>query len=116
MRLVYKIWLDRNGKAFGDGPYELLKRVEETHSLHRAAGQMGMSYSKAWRLIGSMEKKLGFVLIERTVGGPSGGGSRVTPQGKELMRRYGLFQKDVKTALEKIYRTHFRFGKEIFTE
>ncbi len=50
MKLLYKIWLDQNGKAFGDGPYELLKRVESTHSLHQAAGQMEMSYSKAWRL------------------------------------------------------------------
>ncbi len=112
MKLLYKIWLDNNGKAFGDGPCELLKRVETTHSLHRAAGQMGMSYSKAWRLIGAMEKRLGFPLIERKVGGPSGGGSQVTLEGKELMIRYGLFQKDVKTSLEKLYRTHFSFTRE----
>ena len=114
MRIGYKIWLDNNGKAFGGGPYELLKRIHETHSLHRAAKEMEMAYSKAWRLIGAMEKRLGFLLIERKVGGPSGGGSRVTSQGKELMKRYRHFQKDVKTSLEKIYRTHFNFGKEGF--
>ena len=107
MRIGYKVWLDNHGKAFGDGPYELLKRVDETHSLHRAAKEMGMAYSKAWRLIGTMEKRLGFLLIERKVGGPSGGGSRVTSHGKELMNRYRRFQKDVNTSLEKIYRTHF---------
>ncbi len=84
MKLLYKIWLDQNGKAFGDGPYELLKRVESTHSLHQAAGQMGMSYSKAWRLIGAMEEKLGFVLIERTVGGLSGGGSQEFSEGERI--------------------------------
>jgi molybdate transport system regulatory protein len=114
MRVGYKVWLDNKGKAFGDGPYELLKRVDETHSLHRAAKEMGMAYSKAWRLIGAMEKRLGFPLIERKVGGLSGGGSRVTSQGKELMKRYNHFQKDVKTSLEKIYRTHFNFEKEGF--
>jgi molybdate transport system regulatory protein len=114
MRIGYKVWLDNNGKAFGDGPYELLKRVEETHSLHRAAKEMGMAYSKAWRLIGTMEKRLGFLLIERKVGGLSGGGSRVTSQGKELMKRYNHFQKDVNSSLEKIYRTHFNFEKEGF--
>jgi len=114
MKIGYKVWLDNNGKAFGDGPCELLKRVEETHSLHRAAKEMGMAYSKAWRLIGAMEKKLGFILIERKVGGVSGGGSRVTPQGKELMKRYNRFQKDVNTSLEKIYRTHFNFENEGF--
>ena len=114
MRIGYKVWLDNNGKAFGDGPYELLKRVDETNSLHRAAKEMGMAYSKAWRLIGAMEKRLGFLLIERKVGGPSGGGSRVTSQGKELMRRYKRFQRDVSTSLEKIYRTHFNIAKEGF--
>jgi len=109
MRIGYKVWLDNNGKAFGDGPYQLLKRVEETHSLHRAAKEMGMAYSKAWRLIGAIEKRLGFLVIERKVGGRSGGGSRVTSQGKELMKRYKHFQKDVNASLEKIYRTHFNF-------
>ena len=111
MKLLYKIWLDNNGKAFGDGPCELLKRVGTTRSLHQAASQMGMSYSKAWRLIGTMEKRLGFSLIERKVGGASGGGSLVTREGKELVKRYGLFQKDVKTSLESLYRTHFNSTK-----
>ncbi len=114
MKVEYKVWLDNGGKAFGDGPYELLKRVDEIHSLHRAAREMGMAYSKAWRLIGTMEKRLGFLLIERTVGGLSGGGSRVTSQGKELMKRYKHFQKDVNTSLQKIYRTHFNFAKDGF--
>lgn len=107
MKIAYKVWLHNNGKAFGDGPYELLKRVEKIKSLHQAAHQMGMSYSKAWRLILTIEKRLGFPLLERKVGGESGGGSWVTPQGKELIKQYRLFQKDVKTSLERIYRIHF---------
>jgi molybdate transport system regulatory protein len=114
MHIGYKVWLDNNGKAFGDGPYVLLRRVEKMGSLHQAAKEMGMAYSKAWRLIGAMEKRLGFPLIERKVGGLSGGGSQVTSQGKELMRRYKHFQKDVNTSLKKIYRAHFDFEKEEF--
>jgi molybdate transport system regulatory protein len=107
MKIAYKVWLDNHGKAFGDGPYELLKRVEETKSLHQAASQMGMAYSKAWRLILTIEKRLGFPLLERKVGGHSGGGSDLTPQAKKLMNQYERFCKDVKTALEKIYQKHF---------
>jgi len=80
MKMVYKIWLDRGGKAFGDGPYELLRGVKNLNSLHRAAKQMGMAYSKAWGLVRILEKRLGFTLLERTVGGISGGGSRITPE------------------------------------
>ncbi len=114
MKIGYKVWLDHDGKAFGDGPCELLNKVDETHSLHRAAKEMGMAYSKAWRLIGALEKRLGFLLIERRVGGLSGGGSRVTSQGKELIKRYRHFRRDVKTSLEKIFRIHFNLKKERF--
>ena len=111
MRIGYKVWLDNNGKAFGDGPYELLRRVEKMSSLHQAANQMGMSYSKAWRLIQTLEERLDFALLERKVGGLSGGGSRVTPQGKDLMNHYEVFRKDVEKSLEKIYRKHFTLWK-----
>jgi molybdate transport system regulatory protein len=107
MKVAFKIWLDHNGKAFGEGPYELLKRVEKTNSLHEAAHQMDMSYSKAWKLIQSMEKRLGFSLLDKKVGGLSGGGSQVTSKAKDFMNRYGRFHKDVEKALEKIYLKHF---------
>jgi molybdate transport system regulatory protein len=107
MKIAYKVWLDDHGKAFGDGPYELLRRVEETKSLHQSANQMGMAYSKAWRLIRTLEERLGFTLIERHVGGRSGGGSRITPEAKRLMNHYKRFQKDVKIVLQKTYQKHF---------
>lgn len=107
MKVACKIWLDHNGKAFGEGPCELLKRVEKTNSLHEAAHQMDMSYSKAWCLIRTLEERLGFSLLERKVGGVSGGGSQVTPKAKDFMNRYGRFHKDVEEALERIYLKHF---------
>ena len=108
IKAACKIWLRKNDeKAFGQGPCELLRRVEKTNSLHRAAHQMGMSYSKAWKLIQMMEKRLGFTLLDKKVGGLSGGGSRVTRKGKDLMRRYEQFEKDVRKAIEKVYQKHF---------
>ncbi len=107
MRIGYKVWLDSNGKAFGDGPSALLRRVEKMGSLHQAAKQMGMSYSKAWRLIWTLEKRLGFPLLERKIGGQLGGGSLVTPQGKDLMDHYERFRRDTQKVLDKIYRKHF---------
>jgi molybdate transport system regulatory protein len=107
MKAVCKIWLDNYGKAFGEGPYELLKRVQKTASLHEAALQMGMSYSKAWKLIQTMEKRLGFTLLDKKIGGLSGGGSRVTSEGTELLKRYERFKKEAAEAVEEVYRKHF---------
>ena len=108
MRVASKIWLDQNGKAFGDGPYELLRGVEKTASLHKASGQMGMAYSKAWKLIRRVEQRLGFSLLDRKVGGRSGGGSSVTPKAKEFMSNYERFREEVEVTIEKIYQKHFK--------
>jgi molybdate transport system regulatory protein len=107
MKGACKIWLDHHGKAFGEGPYELLKWVEKTNSLHEAANRMGMAYSKAWKLIQTMEKRLGFALLNKKIGGLSGGGSQVTQKGKELMNRYEQFDKEAREAIEKAYQKHF---------
>jgi molybdate transport system regulatory protein len=108
MKVAYKVWLDNNGKAFGEGPYQLLKRIRKTGSLHKAAMEMKMSYRKAWVTINAIEEKLGFSLLERKVGGTSGGGSIITPSGLELMKHYEQFRKEVKKALENIYQKHFK--------
>ncbi|MGQ9509534.1 MAG: winged helix-turn-helix domain-containing protein [Thermodesulfobacteriota bacterium] len=108
MKAGFKIWIDNQGKAFGDGPYELLRRVEKTHSLHQAALQMKMSYSKAWRLIRTMEERLGLVLLHRKVGGALGGGSQVTSEAKDLMKRYKMFRQEAEVALGKIFNDHFQ--------
>ena len=107
MKIMYKVWLDCDGKAFGEGPDKLLQRVETTGSLHRAAAEMKMSYRKAWLMLRAMEQRLGFTLLERKVGGVSGGGSQLTPEARELMKRYEAFRKEVEGALQQIYIKHF---------
>ena len=107
MKIMYKVWLDCDGKAFGEGPDRLLQRVETTGSLHKAAAEMKMSYRKAWLMLRAMEQRLGFTLLERKVGGVSGGGSQLTPAAREIMKRYEAFRKEVEGALQEIYTRHF---------
>jgi molybdate transport system regulatory protein len=108
IKAACKIWLRKNNeKAFGRGPCELLRRVEKTNSLHQAAHQMDMSYNKAWRLIRLMEKRLGFPLLDKKIGGQSGGGSWVTPRAKDFIERYERFESDAKKVIEKTYQKHF---------
>jgi len=107
MKLVYKVWLDNDGKAFGEGPYRLLKLIEKTGSINRAAGEMEMSYRKAWKILKMVEEKLGFELIERKIGGMDGGGSQITEKGKEIMKNYGKFREEAALSLEKIFKKYF---------
>lgn len=108
MRVAFNVWLDNDGKAFGEGPYRLLKGVEKLGSLHQAAIEMKMSYRKAWLTLNTCEERLGFALIERQVGGTSGGGSHLTVKGKNFVKRYEVFRKDVREGLEKTFKKHFR--------
>lgn len=102
------IFVDENGdKFFGEGPYQLLLGVERTGSLRCAAMEMGMAYSKAMKLVRHAEAALGFPLTQRTVGGGSGGGSCLTPQGKEWMSRYGDYRDACAQANARLYLEFF---------
>lgn len=76
-------------KSFGPGPMHLLEGVQRTGSLHKAACEMGMAYSKAWKLLKGLEDEWGFPLLESKPGGQGGGKSILTQQGQELLARYG---------------------------
>ncbi len=104
MKFACRLWFVCDGKAFGKGPYLLLKGIEETGSLHQAAIRMGMSYRKAWLTLRGCEKELGLTLLERSVGGPGGGGSKITPSGRNLVKCYEKFCEEAERAVEKIYR------------
>ena len=107
MHLRYKLWLDNEGKAFGDGPYALLEGVQRTGSLSRACAELRMSYNKGWRLMREMELRLGFSLIERRTGGVEGGGSELTPEAIDLMRRFRALKTEADACLQDLYRRHF---------
>ncbi len=108
MKVAFRVWLVSGGKAFGKGPYELLKGIEKTGSLRQSAMGMGMSYRKAWGILRECEKKLGFSLIERQVGGASGGYSKITAEGRRFMRSYEAFSSEVKESIEKIFDKNVR--------
>jgi molybdate transport system regulatory protein len=107
MRLRAKLWLDYGGRAFGDGPARLLAGVEHSGSLRKAAQELGMSYNKAWRILHAAEERLGFALLDRSVGGSLGGGSHVTPEARDLVARYQAAAAETEEVLESVFLKHF---------
>lgn len=105
MEPVAKVMLlDEEGERFfGEGPYRLLCAVETEGSLRAAAASMGMAYTKALRLVRHAEKALGFALTQRTTGGRDGGGSRLTPRGKEFLDQYAIYRARCNQACRDIY-------------
>lgn len=104
-----KLWLEKDGeKVFGDGPCDILQRIEHTGSLRMAAAEISMSYSQAWKLINKLEKKLGFKLLEKKAGGRDGGGSTLTAEAQQLARRYSFFRKEMTVAMQRLYTKNFK--------
>ena len=112
MQLKYKLWLDYRGRAFGDGPARLLAGVEQSGSLRKAAQELGMSYNKAWRILHAAEQRLGFPLLDRSVGGSLGGGSNITPEARDLMIRYQAVAAEVDEVLMQVFQRHFADWKD----
>ena len=66
-----------------------------------------MSYNKAWRIIHAAEERLGFALLDRSVGGSQGGGSNITPAARDLMKRYNALSAEAAAAMEEVFQRHF---------
>ena len=84
-----KLWLEKEGIfILSSGRAELFRKVEKTGSLSEAAKSMGMSYSHAWSQVREMSEAAGGKLVETSRGGKSGGGSRLTKLGRDLLKRF----------------------------
>lgn len=98
---------DANRKFFGEGPCRLLKGIQETGSLRASASRMDMAYTKALKIMKNAEAALGFPLTMRKIGGKDGGGSELTQQGEEWLKRYEAYRDACIQANSKLYHEFF---------
>ena len=72
----------------GPGKAELLERIARSGSIAAAGREMGMSYKRAWELVGTMNAMFTDPLVERARGGPGGGGAVLTEAGHKVLALY----------------------------
>lgn len=78
-----------NGKSLlGKGRLELLRQIEATGSISKAAKAMKMSYKSAWDAVNAMNNAMGDPVVESASGGSRGGGSRLTEAARRLILEY----------------------------
>jgi molybdate transport system regulatory protein len=84
-----RIWIEVDGEILlGEGRVQLLKAIEESGSLTKAAKSLGMSYKKAWSLIDAVNSRAKEPVIATSVGGKKGGGTVLTAYGASLVETF----------------------------
>ncbi|AFL69487.1 TOBE domain-containing protein [Sulfurospirillum barnesii] len=73
---------------------KLLEAILDCGSISTAAKRVGLSYKTAWEAIDTMNNLSQTPLVIRTTGGSGGGGTTLTPFGKEMIENYTLLKSE----------------------
>ena len=79
----------------------------QTGSLHKASIKLGMSYSKAMRMLKGAEHERGLSLLDRRIGGADGGGSELTPDGRRVVAEFVAMRFEAYDHLNGLFEKHF---------
>jgi len=97
VEIKYKIWIEENGKViFGKGRDEILKSIEEQHSLNAAAKELGMSYRAAWGRLKASEERMDKKLVATSEKEKS---LQLTDQARVIIGRFEKLEEDVERIL-----------------
>ena len=101
-KVTGSLWLECEGERFfGPGRVELLKGIEETGSINKAAKKMRMSYKKAWEMISALNAQATKPFVITQTGGENGGGSVITEEAKLLINYHQQLRERFLEFLEK---------------
>jgi molybdate transport system regulatory protein len=108
MQVCSNIWLEKEGKVvLSEWRIALLEAVDQTGSISAAAIQQGVHFRVAWRKLREMEDRLGVKLTERSVGGPHGGGTRLTAEGRARVRTFRRCMAGLKETVNRRFKAQF---------
>ncbi len=110
LRLAYQFRIGREAVFYGPGVHQLLLLTEELQSLADACRYMGISYSKGRKIIQTMEEQMNCTVLITRQGGRGGGFSQLTPEAKEMTRRYDAFVQEAEGAVQALFAKHFESG------
>jgi len=79
---------------------ELLKEIEKTGSISKAAKYIGISYKTAWDYVNEINNISKEAVIITSVGGKKGGGSRLSGYGEKLVYVYDLLKGEYSKTLK----------------
>jgi len=99
-----KVWLNWDG-VFLMGPNYLrfLAAVDKTGTIREGGRAVGWSYRTCLNRRRRMERVLGAPVLATTRGGRTGGGARLTPEARRLVRLFTRWQREVERLTRKAF-------------
>ena len=91
-RPIVSVSIARENHFFDNKTAMLLSLIDETGSMIAACGRMQLSYSAGWNTVRNLENQMQKSIVSRTQGGSGGGNSRLTEDGRELLRRFTQYE------------------------
>ena len=110
-----KIWIERRGQGnvvLSEWRVDLLEAIDTHGSLSRAAEALGVPYRTAWERVKATEGEIGLRLLESESGGLDGGGSRLTPEARDLCRRFRRVSGGIQEVVSRRFAAEFGDGSE----
>lgn len=93
MIIAGSVSFQKDGEDFlGVSRIELLEKIEQYGSITKAGKAQGISYKTAWEQVEALNNLADLPLVVRSAGGKGGGGTLLTDEGREVIRRYRAIQ------------------------
>src|SRR5271169_1650748 len=109
-RLVGRLVLETElGTFLGDTRIRLLEAIDKYGSISHAAKTVPLSYKAAWDAVDAMNNLADEALVERSVGGAGGGGTKLTAYGRRIVAFYRAMEENYQEILD---RSAQRLGEE----
>jgi molybdate transport repressor ModE-like protein len=86
---------------------KLLEAIRKTGSVRDAAAEMGISYSKSWKLLARLEEYLQTAVAARQQGGAGGGKSALTPEGVRFLEKHTAFIADCNREVARLFAQYY---------
>ena len=107
-----KIWIERGEDVvLSEWRVSLLEAIDANGSLSRAAEALDVPYRTAWDRVKATEAELGVRLLESESGGADGGGSRLTPEARDICRRFRRISGGIQEVVSRRFAAEFGESK-----
>ena len=90
------------GAFLGDTRVRLLEAIAQHGSISQAAKHVPISYKAAWDAVDAMNNLADQPLVQRSAGGPAGGGTVLTEHGRRVVAMYRAVEGEYQAALDRL--------------